>query len=165
MRYALLRFSACAALILALQPAPARADGWDRLTYFTFSGPVQLPGVTLAAGTYAFWLINPGTGSDVMRVASADGKTGKLFFMIRGSELDRAPDNPIVLLRETPAGSTPALQGWVYPGEVTPFEFIYSHRQAQALGAVAHHVAANAADSARIIVGSRGKPVMSARTR
>ena len=67
MRYALLRFSACAALILALQPAPARADGWDRFTYFTFSGPVQLPGVTLPAGTYEFRLVNPETSARVMR--------------------------------------------------------------------------------------------------
>jgi hypothetical protein len=165
MRYALLRFSACAALLISLQPAPARADTWDRLTYFTFSGPVQLPGVTLPAGTYEFRLVNPETSGRVMRVSSEDGKTGKLFFMIRGVELEDAPDDPIVLLRETPAGSTPALQGWVYPGEVTSFEFIYSHRQAQALGGVPHHRAANIADRSRIIVGSRGKPVVSARTR
>ena len=164
MRYALLRFGACAALLIALQPASARADTWDRLTYFTFSGPVQLPGVTLPAGTYEFRLVNPETSSRVMRVSSEDGKTGKLFFMLRGAELDEAPDDPIVLLRETPAGSPPALQGWVYPGEVTAFEFIYSRRQAQALGGVSHG-AANVADSSRIIVGSRGKRVMSARTR
>ena len=165
MRYPLLRFSACAALLIALQPAPARADTWDRLTYFTFSGPVQLPGVTLPAGTYEFRLVNPETSSRVMRVSSEDGKTGKLFFMLRGSELDDAPDDPIVLLRETAAGSPPALQGWVYPGEVTPFEFVYSKRQAQALGGVPHHGAANVADSSRVIVGSRGKRVMSAKTR
>jgi hypothetical protein len=165
MRNALLRFSACAALVIALQPAPARADTWDRLTYFTFSGPVQLPGVTLAAGTYEFRLVNPETSANVMRVSSKDGKTGKLFFMLRGTQLDRAPDDPIVLLRETPAGSPPALQGWVYPGDVTPFEFSYSRRQEQALGAVAHHGAVNVADSTRVIVGSRGTPVRSARTR
>ena len=165
MRYALLRFSACAALLIALQPAPARADTWDRLTYFTFSAPVQLPGVTLPAGTYEFRLVNPETSGRVMRVSSEDGKTGKLFFVLRGAELDRAPDDPIVLLRETPAGSPPALQGWVYPGEVTPFEFLYSRRQAQAAGPAVHHRAVNVADSTRIMVGSRGTPVMSARTR
>jgi hypothetical protein len=165
MRYALLRLSVCAALLIALQPAPARADTWDRLTYFTFSGPVQLPGVTLAAGTYEFRLVNPETSARVMRVSSKDGKTGKLFFMLRGAELDDALDDPIVLLRETPAGSPPALQGWVYPGEVTAFEFLYSHRQEQALGSVSHHGAVNVADSTRVIVGSVGKPVTSARTR
>ena len=163
MRLALLRFSACAALIMALQPAPARADTWDRLTYFTFSAPVQLPGITLPAGTYEFRLVNPETSSRVMRVVSEDGKTAKLFFMIRGVELDDAPDDPIVLLRETAAGNPPALHGWVYPGEVTAFEFIYSRRQAQALG-MPRHATAHVADS-RIVVGSRGKPVMSSRTR
>jgi hypothetical protein len=165
MRYALLRFSACAALLIALQPAPARADTWDRLTYFTFSGPVQLPGITLPAGTYEFRLVNPETSGRVMRVSSEDGKTGKLFFLLRGRDLDDAPDDPIVLLRETPAGSAPALHGWVYPGEVTPFEFIYSRRQAQAVGGVPHHRSVKVADSTRVIVGHTGKPVMSARTR
>jgi hypothetical protein len=165
MRYALLRFTACAALLIALQPAPARADTWDRLTYFTFSGPVQLPGVTLPAGTYEFRLVNPDTSSSVIRVSSQDGKTGKMFFVLRGRELDDAPDDPIVLLRETPAGSPPALHGWVYPGDVTPFEFIYSRRQAQAVGGVPHHRAVNVADNTGVIVGSTGKPVMSAKTR
>jgi hypothetical protein len=165
MRYALLRFTACAALLIGLQPAPARADTWDRLTYFTFSGPVQLPGVTLPAGTYEFRLVNPDTNNSVMRVSSNDGRTGKMFFVLRGRELDDAPDNPIVLLRETPAGSPPALHGWVYPGDVTPFVFIYSRRQAQAVGGVPHHGAPIVADSTTIIVGSRGKPIMSARTR
>jgi len=165
MRYALLRFSACAALLIALQAAPARADTWDRLTYFTFSAPVQLPGITLPAGTYEFRLVNPATSASVMRVSSEDGKTGKMFFVLRGMELEDAPDDPIVLLRETPAGTAPALHGWVYPGEVTAFEFIYSHRQAQALGGRPHHRDIKVADSARVIVGHTGKPVMSARAR
>jgi hypothetical protein len=31
-----------------------RADDYNKLTYFTFSGPVQLPGITLPAGTTSF---------------------------------------------------------------------------------------------------------------
>jgi hypothetical protein len=46
-------FGCAVALTLALRRA-ASADENDRLTYMTFSGPVQVPGVTLAAGTYTF---------------------------------------------------------------------------------------------------------------
>ena len=35
---------------------PARADETDKLTYLSFSKPVQLPGVTLPAGRYRFQL-------------------------------------------------------------------------------------------------------------
>jgi hypothetical protein len=108
-------------------------------------------------------LVDPGTGGRVLRI-SQDGQKGKLFFMMRGTELDDAPNDPIVLFRETPAGTIPALQGWVYAGEVTPFEFVYSHRQAQALGG-AKHPTVDVAAGSRILVGSRGNGVMSARKR
>ena len=42
--------------------------------YFTFSGPVQLPGVILAAGTYEFEIANPLTSGDIVRVRSRDGR-------------------------------------------------------------------------------------------
>ena len=85
MRYALLRLSACAALVIALQPAPARADTWDRLTYFTFSGPVQLPGITLAAGTYEFRLVNPQTSSRSMHPVVGEISAAKVHALKIGS--------------------------------------------------------------------------------
>src|SRR5215212_9392668 len=136
MRYALLRFSACAALLIALQAAPAHGDTWDRLTYFTFSGPVQLPGVTLAAGTYEFKVADPMTGGNAIVVSSQNGdKMRRIFLTNRGIQLPDTADDPMIVLRETPAGAPPALQGWFYPGESTGFEFIYSHRQKHALAA------------------------------
>ena len=44
---------AVAAMLFSV-PAPARADENNKLTYFTFSKPVQLPGKTLPAGKYRF---------------------------------------------------------------------------------------------------------------
>ena len=163
MRLTLFRLSACAAFLVALHPRAVGADDMNRLTYFTFSAAVQLPGVTLEPGTYEFRLVNPESGGSVMRVASRDGKLSKLFILTRSSLLDEAPDDPVVVLRETPAGVTPALQAWFYPGQETGFEFIYSHRQAQALG-MAHHSTTTLA-STRIVTGSRATQVASVRTR
>ena len=52
----------CLALMGAAFSPSAKADGWDRRTRITFSGPVQIPAVhqpgwgVLPAGTYVFGL-------------------------------------------------------------------------------------------------------------
>src|SRR4051794_843180 len=46
-------FCGAAALVAFLAPG-AHADEWNKRTYLTFSGPVQIPGATLPAGTYTF---------------------------------------------------------------------------------------------------------------
>ena len=51
----------------------------SRTTHFTFSGAVQLPGVTLPAGTYTFEVVNPNSGSDVVSVTSRD--RSKVYLM------------------------------------------------------------------------------------
>jgi len=154
-------------LLLPLSHAMTRASGFDRLTYFTFSAPVQVPGATLPAGTYEFRLVNADTSASVLRIASlSDKKMSKLFYMNRGIELDRAHDDPIVVLRETAPGVAPALDGWVYPGEETGLTFVYSHRQAEALNAGLGHPATRvAATSSRMIVGSVGNHSLSTRVR
>jgi hypothetical protein len=40
----------------------------NRLTYLTFSEPVALPGVTLAAGTYAFELATPTGANNIVAI-------------------------------------------------------------------------------------------------
>jgi hypothetical protein len=154
MRSTCIRFIACAALLTALHPRFAAADTLDRLTYFTFSGAVQLPGLTLEPGTYEFRLVNPATGGSVLRVSSQDQKVGKLFLILRTAALDDVPDDPIVVLRETPAGQPPAIQAWFYPGQETGFEFRYSHRQAQALGMTHLSKTTLAAANTHIVTGS-----------
>ena len=42
---------AVVALVAGTAPAPVRAVTYDKLAYLTFSAPVQVPGVTLNAGT------------------------------------------------------------------------------------------------------------------
>jgi hypothetical protein len=37
----------------------ATASEWDQKTIFTFSGPVEIPGQVLPAGTYVFKLVEP----------------------------------------------------------------------------------------------------------
>jgi len=69
-----LRTLCCAAALTAFLAPPALADEFNKLTYLTFSGPVEIPGVTLAAGTYAFKLADPETGRRVIRINDKEGK-------------------------------------------------------------------------------------------
>ena len=56
-----------ALLIAVLTPAPTGAFYTnDKLAFLTFSGPVQVPGATLQAGTYRFRLTNPETSRNVL---------------------------------------------------------------------------------------------------
>src|SRR4029078_1435457 len=71
MRHASLRLSIIgAALLLGVAASASAQSTWDKLTYFTFSGPVAVPGVSLPAGTYEFRLANPSSGSAVILIQS-----------------------------------------------------------------------------------------------
>src|SRR5262245_43918797 len=111
-----------AVLTMCLAPA-AHADEWNKRTYLTFSGPVQIPGATLAAGTYTFEIADPNAARHVIRVSEKDsGKSIALFMTIPQDRLD-PPDNNLVLFRERPVGAPQAIQAWFYPGNRIGEEF------------------------------------------
>ena len=124
----------CAMAMLAgLAPANASAQTADKRTYFTFSGPVDMPGVALPAGRYVFRLANPDTSRNVIQVASADGK--RVFGMFHAYPADRstASNDAEVRFLEASAGQPPAIKTWWYPGERTGYEFVYPKQQARRL--------------------------------
>jgi hypothetical protein len=54
-----------------------------RGTFFTFSGPVELPDTALTPGTYMFRLLAPNNDHSFVQVVSADGKEiYELFFTL-----------------------------------------------------------------------------------
>jgi hypothetical protein len=118
-----------AALVAFLAPG-AHADDWNKKTYLTFSGPVQVPGATLPAGTYTFELAAPDTSRHVIRVSEKDtGKNVGLFMTIPNERLD-APSDNLIMFSERPAGSPQAIQAWFYPGDRIGEEFVYPKQQA-----------------------------------
>jgi hypothetical protein len=130
---------ACSAALLALTFAgTAHADEWNKLTYLTFSGPVQLPGITLPAGTYRFELADPDSSRRIIRVSDKDGsKNYGMFLSISDRKLEPS-DNPVVMFKETPAGAPQAVQAWFYPGERYGYEFAYPHDQALKIAKATH---------------------------
>jgi hypothetical protein len=114
-----------AALVAVMTPAPASGVTYDKLAYLTFSAPVQIPGVTLGAGTYRFHLTNPETSRSVLQVLSSDGTTVySMFLTIPDSRMSLTAE-PVVSFRETPAGVPPAVRSLFYGGEYRGYQFVY----------------------------------------
>jgi hypothetical protein len=129
----------CGAALLAVCLAPAaHADEWTKLTYFTFSAPVEMPGMVLPAGSYKFELADPDSTRRVVRVSDKEGgKIHGIFLSIPDQKLEPS-DKPIVMFRETPAGAPEAVKAWFYPGETTGYEFVYPHDQALKIAKATH---------------------------
>ena len=121
------------ALFAGPSARPAQASDFDKLTYVTFSGPVEIPGVALPAGTYIFKLADPDTGNRVVQVLSKDGKTVyATFFSLPETRLVPAGETIVTLYEGGKAtGSPEAIKAWFYPGETTGFEFVYPREQAK----------------------------------
>jgi hypothetical protein len=110
---------------LALASTSARAWGPTNTTYLTFSGPVSLPGVTLAKGTYTFE--RPDGIAHVVRVTSRAGShvyfTG---FTVPVTRPDGVPRHRAITFRgEVQPGSAPEIDAWYPDGNSTGEQFIY----------------------------------------
>jgi hypothetical protein len=131
-----------AAFLTAATNASAQDSNINQRTYLTFSGPVQMPGITLPAGKYVFRLADTSL-RNVMQVFDADEKKifGQWFFIAKNrttEEANAANRNPVVMFREMPEKMTPAIQYYFYPTDLTGKEFIYPKDQALKIAAATH---------------------------
>jgi hypothetical protein len=109
--------------------ADASTFTFDKRTYFTFSQPITLPGVTLPAGTYLFRLGDPTTGRKVVQVMSQNGMQSYAMMLSIPAQRQDVPDEPEISFMETPAGMPAAVKTWWHQGERTGHELIYSREQ------------------------------------
>jgi len=131
-----------AVFLAAATSVSAQDSNIDQRTYLTFSGPVQMPGITLPAGKYTFKLA-PTALRNVMQVFDGEEKhiMGQWFFVPverTSEEQSRADGKPVVMFRETPEGVTPAVHYFFYPTDLRGKEFIYPKDQAVKIAAATH---------------------------
>jgi hypothetical protein len=111
--------------VLATSSAGAQWDN-KRTTYFTFSKAVQLPGVSLAAGTYIFEVADPDHAWDVVRVSSRDRSLVYLTAFTRITERPRDKNlEPVIVLGEASASNPPRIKAWYAQGERVGRQFLY----------------------------------------
>ena len=111
----------------------ATAAEWDQKTIFTFSGPVEIPGQVLSAGTYVFKLADSSSDRNIVQVFSKDEKHLYGTFLSIPDERLRPAGKPIIKFDERSAGSPEALRAWFYPGDDIGHQFVYPKDKAVAL--------------------------------
>jgi hypothetical protein len=97
-----------------------------RLTYLTFSGPVGLPGVTLAAGTYAFELADDTNANNI--VAVRNQTRSQTYFMGFTERVPRPAGmayKTSVSLGEARRGEVTPIVAWYPPDSSDGLKFIY----------------------------------------
>src|SRR5687767_7983499 len=129
--------SACVFAVLAFTGTTAHAQTIDDRTFFTFSQPVTLPGVTLPAGKYLFRTPDATTGRRVVQVLSADGTKSYAMLLSIPAQRFSAPAQPEIRFMETAEGTPVAIKSWWYPGKTVGYEFIYPKEQALTLARTA----------------------------
>src|SRR5213596_3760065 len=129
----------CVASVLTLWLAPGvRADQWNKKTILTFSGPVQIPGATLSAGTYVFRLADLASNRHVVQVFDKDEKKIYATILAIPDQKLEPSDKPVVMFTERPAGIPQAVKAWFYPGETIGNEFVYPKDQAMKIAKETH---------------------------
>jgi len=118
------------ALLLAVSFS-AKADSFDKLTYLTFSQPVELPGnVVLQPGTYAFTVIRNFPDRNVVQVFDKDRTHLYATILAIPNYRVQATDKTVVKFTETEAGAPNAVKEWFYPGHANGAEFVYPKKRA-----------------------------------
>jgi hypothetical protein len=126
-RKSVFTLAACGAVVLGLLTGTNVVGSMNvrRVTTLTFSGPVALPGVTLASGRYIFELVDADT-PDVIHVMSAD--RSRVYFMGLTNRVDRPrgdSNGTRVTFGEALNGAAAPIKAWYPTGEVTGHQFIY----------------------------------------
>lgn len=124
--------TACATAMLAVLTLNVAAQDFNQneRTYLTFSGAVELPGVTLQPGTYLFKLADSQSNRHIVQVFSQDEKNVFATILAVPAERMEVSGENVVTFRENAEGTTPAVQYWYYPGDRIGHEFVYPKEQA-----------------------------------
>jgi hypothetical protein len=111
----------------------AAADDFDQKTVFTFSGPVEIPGQVLSAGTYVFKLADSSSDRNIVQVFNKDETHLYETFLAIPDYRIKPAGKTIITFEERPAGSPEAVKAWFYPGENYGRDFVYPKPKATAL--------------------------------
>ena len=117
---------------LAVLPV-ASADEWSQRTVVTFSGPVEIPGQTLPAGTYVFKLANSSANRHIVQVFNKEEKHVFATILAIPSYRQRPSEKTIIRFEERAAGEPQAVKAWFYPHKNYGHEFVYPKAEALAL--------------------------------
>jgi hypothetical protein len=111
----------------------AAADDFDQKTVFTFSGPVEIPGQVLSAGTYVFKLADASSDRNTVQVFNKNETHLYGTFLAIPDYRIKPAGKTIITFEERSAGSPEAVKAWFYPGENYGHDFVYPKPKATVL--------------------------------
>lgn len=124
-----------AAMLMAVTAEPAAAQNFNRHTVVTFSAPVELPSMTLPAGTYTFRLSDSTSDRHVVHVLDADGEKHITTLFAMPTRRSVISEENVVTFRETVANQPLPLRYWYAPTDHFGQEFAYPKERALAIAA------------------------------
>lgn len=137
----------CVLTIVLAAGFVANASESDKKTIFTFSQPVDLPGVALPAGTYVFKVLDSLSDRNIVQVFNKDETKLIGTFVTIPDYTPQPSDKTIVKFSETSAGGPKAIKEWFYPGENVGWEFVYPKKRAVELAKASHQAVPSMPDN------------------
>jgi hypothetical protein len=123
----------CLLLFCALAAPRSLADEWNKTTKVTFSGPIEVPGRVLNAGTYWFTLMDSPSDRNIVQIWNSD-RTHLITTILAIPDYRLQPTGKTLLkFEERPSNTPEALEAWFYPGDNFGQEFVYPQARATEL--------------------------------
>jgi hypothetical protein len=112
-----------------------RADEWNKRTIIKVDEAIQLPTIVLQPGTYVFKLLDSPSDRHIVQVF--DEKEQHLITTVLAIPNYRLTPRgkTIFTFWEVPAGETPPVRAWFYPGDLYGQEFAYPKNRATQVAA------------------------------
>jgi len=127
-------------VVAGMMVVPAQAQRFDKDTKVTFSQPVEIPGKTLAPGSYRFRVLESATARNVVQIWNEDA-TQLITTVLCIYDYRLEPEGETVMeFHERPAGRPVALRAWFYPGHHYGHEFVYPKARAVELARETHEI-------------------------
>jgi hypothetical protein len=125
-----------AALGAGIVTFSVNADTWNKKTIITITEPMQIPGATLTPGKYVFKLMDSSSNRHIVQVFNEDEKSVINTILAIPNQRLQPTGKSEFGFWEVPAGNTPALRSWFYPGDNFGHEFAYPKQEATKLSAM-----------------------------
>jgi hypothetical protein len=128
-----LLFAFGTAVLCTLFLSTALAQSWNKKTAVTFSGPVEIPGISaqvLPAGTYVFKLMDSLSDRHIVQIFNKDETHLYATILAIPNYRLKATDKTVITFGERAVGDPQAIRAWFYPGDNSGQEFVYPKKQA-----------------------------------
>jgi len=133
--------------VALMTPAILVAGPDNQRTELTVNRAIEVPGATLQPGDYIVEVANMSGDDSIVVFRDADSmETVSLSLTVPTRRADIPGESKFTFF-ESPAGKTPALRSWFYPGTATGHQFVYPEGRSKEIAKSARRYVPSAADN------------------